>query len=301
MVTYKRLQGRRPKYGKSSYKKRTSRLQRQYVASPRTGSVLATNKFYPGLQQNLYQSVDAVADTRFQFDTYDILGAMCRWTTFDIVDLSKPINTSGPTGSGRNWYYNQLINNLNTYQEARLKMSKFSIDISLDTQTTIGASTAISPCDRIDIALAVVPNGYIRDVGGVLHGLADIGTWNMGVDYYSALTHMKGAKFFSLTTDGTKSNTKATFYIDGLSHNGVSPAIKSTATWTPVAHQPDSTITWPTSTERQIILMAVRYKAHSNNSIINEMNLRYSLRVQNSYHFTDIVPQWPYATGTGII
>lgn len=299
MAGYKRAYGKRPKYGRKAYKSRLNRLQGNYVASPRT--MVPSNKFYPGLSQNLYQMCEALADSRYTFDTFDTIPAQCKFSVIDTVNLSLPINAIGPTGSGKNWYYNQLINNLNTYQEARLKMTKFSIDMSVDCQTTIGSSTAISPTDRLDVALAVVPLAYIRTTTGVVYSLSDIGSWDSGVDYYSALTHMRGAKFFSLTTDGSKSNMKATFYIDGLAHNGVYQTVTSKITWIPTAQQPDATLSWPSSSERQVILIAIRYKTHNNSSTINEMNVRYSLRCQNSYHFTDIVPVWPYATATGII
>ena len=295
--------GRRPRYGRKQYKKRFTRLQKKYNSSMfRSMSMVRYNKFFPTLPTNNYLCVPCFGDTRYTFDTYSSTQpSQCRYIFWDCLDMSQNLNTA-TTGLSALWWYVQLINQMQLYQEGRYKMAKLSIDTSLDAVTTNYISgNSQNPPDRLDVAFGAVPLSYLKTSAGTQHTYNQAGNWQTDVDYYSALTHMKAASFYSLTTDGQKSNYKASAYIDGYSHTGTTQSINSTMTWGIGSVIPTTNITWPNPSTRQVFLLALRHRCHSDVNITNNFSLRISLKMDQHIHFTDSVPNMPYATTTQIV
>jgi len=304
-----RYSARRPT-GKYTTKYRTqrrkSRLTKQMkgMSAIKAGStfIRTYNKFYPSLSPNLQLCVPAFGDTRFAFSTYSPsgLGANCTYFFYDPINLTRPINLAA-TDAGENLFSPQIRYLMGLYQEARLRMTRYQFDFSLDCiSTNFVSGNSQNPPDRLDVAVGVVPLQYMRSSTGVSHSISQAGDQQIGVDYYSALTHMKGAQFFSLTTNGDKSNYKATVYVDGLSHTGNILSLTSSNSWDPSQRTPSTTITYPTVSNQNVVLLALRYKCHTDVNISNDFHVRMSLKVDSHYHFTDLVPQFPYANTTQI-
>lgn len=303
MAVYSRRPSKRLKYVKRGYKKRINRLTKSYAQGKNLMSIPRLGKFFPGLPQNCYQMCPVLGDTRYGFDTFSsTLSADCHYVFWDPIDFSRDLNTSFATSSGQKWYKVQLLQMMALYQEARFKMTKLSIDVSLDSiSTNFVAANSQNPPDRIDLSLCVVPLTYLKTSAGVAHTATQAGTWFTGVDYYSASTHKKGTQFFSLTTDGNKSNYKASQYIDGYAHNGITQSILSNMTFSPLSDLPTQSVTYPNPSSREVFLLSVRFRCHSDTNINNTMYLRISAKMEAHMHFCDPVANWPYATSTGII
>lgn len=302
-----RYTARRPTY---SAKYRTQRKKRKLTYSMKgmtaSKSSLVTrqyNKFYPSLPPNLHLCIPSYGDTRYQFSTFTAagLGAQCTYVFYNTLDLLAVIQ-AGALDFAENLFCPQINYLMGIYQEARFKMQKMSFDFSLDNVfTNFISGNSQNPPDRLDVAIGVVPISYMRNSSGTSLTAVNAGTQFIGVDYYSALTHMKGAQFFSLTTDGTKSNYKAQVYIDGLSHTGNNLSITSSNAWEPTTRVPSTTVTYPTTTQQQVVLLAMRYKTHTDTNISNDFFVRTSIKLDSHLHFTDRVPECPYVVSSQII
>lgn len=287
----------------NSKKRRTKRLyKRPYGGAPAPLAASRPLSLYQSLPPIMHLSIPVLGDSYVEFDTYHATQhAQTQYIYWDLLDFSQNLNNLSTGSSGLNWFYNQFINMMAIYAEGRYRAHKFSIDLSLDAVTTnYIEGNSQNPPDRLDVGLGIVPLSYLRTVSGVPHVYTNAGNWFNSVDYYSALTHHKGAKFFSLTTDGSKSNMKASVMCSGYDHTGSTVSALASNSWPSNTELPSTTIRWPSQTERQMVLLVLRYRTHNDSNVLNKFGVRMSCKMDNHMQFCDLQPQWPIATTSDI-
>jgi len=301
MASFKRPAMKPSGYRKRTFKKRrTNRLYKAYkrnYASEAT-PMMVSGKFYRSLPSNMPLCLQANGDCRYQIDTFSGSKAFeCYYVFYNPLNNLDTINSGGPTGL-RDLKCYPMIHLMSIYQEAKIRNVKYTLDISLDVKgTQITGVNEIIPPQRLDVAFGVVPLSYIRASNQTPHPITAAGDFYSGVDYYSALSQHRGAQYFSLTADGTKSNYTATAYIDGYAHGTTLQSYTSTNSYINTDFVPSTTVTAPTAPQSVVVpLLAFRTPTHTSMNLSNTFYIRVSIKMDNHLIFSNPVPVMPYNT-----
>lgn len=301
MAGFKRTGMKATGYRKRTFKKRrTNRLYKAYKRNLASDSapLMVSGKFYRSLPHNMPLCIQSNGDCRYSIDTFSATKAFeCYYVYYNPLNLLDTIFSGGPIGL-RDLKCYPMNHLMSIYQEAKIRNVKYSLDISLDAKAvqTVGVNEIIPP-QRLDVAFGVVPLTYLRASNQTPHSIVNAGDFYVGVDYYSALSQHRGSQFFSLTADGTKSNFKATAYVDGYAHGTTLLSYTSTNSYLVSDQVPSTTITTPTAPQSVVVpLLAFRVPNHSSNNLTNTFFVRVSIKMDNHLIFSNPVPVMPYNT-----
>lgn len=293
-------------------KRRTTRTlltRNTYVAKPGL-NVGASSRFFAPLPYKMNLRSDWMADTRY---TLGLGGGVakvprteCYYWFIDALNPTININNDGTlTAAQRYFFCASMGSMLQLYQEAVFRNSVMNVEVTADYQKIIADNALQTNYDSasqptVHFACGQVPLSYLRNSADVLHTIAQAGTLNSGVDYYSSLTQSMKAKSTTLGWGSSPGEPyRARIPIDGFSHNGVQQTITSFTAWDPANTTPTVTPAFPNPGQRNVFLFAVRLRYTPLLNVDQFVQFRVAYNLQQHLIFQDKTPDFPYARGLG--
>lgn len=293
-------------------KKRTSRLVTNTTYVAKQGlNVSPSTRYFAPLPYKMDVRTDWLADTRYEF----ILGGGVNnqprtenmYVFIDPLNMTIPVNNQAYNVMGnRHFWSADMGAMLSLYQEAVFRTHVLNMDLAADYTKAVPAGTGAQPMasttePTILVACAQVPLSYLRRSDGSLMPIANAGIPQGGVDYYSALTQMAGAKSGTIAWGQSGSTWKSRLTIDGFAHNGVQQTITTSMNWDPAApgNVPAVTYAYPNPGQRNVFLIAIRVRYNPVTDIVQTVHIRASFKLEQHLVLQDKYPAFPYILGLG--
>lgn len=272
----------------------------------RIGLNTFSNRFFPPLPPRMNVAVPAYGDTKYDLPIGNLAGpdgsgqTVCHYFWIDAISLANLINNAGPQGQS-NFYGPHLISLFSVYKEAHLRTTTLSFSVTAEYAKNFGANPTANEINFkydpvVQLAVCPMPLGYLKDANGAQHTAAQAGTVHFGVDYYSSLTQMKGAKTYVVPTSGDRNAQYGKMTIDGFDHNGEPMTIQSNNAWQPNSTFPVINVNFPAQEQRNVFLFAFRIRTLRYANVNQLIFPRFSYKMTQHLTYIDPTPPQPYVT-----
>lgn len=229
----------------------------------------------------------------------------CHFFFLDPCNFDRIIADPSTTADGHKYWFSNIFKPLmGVYAEALIRTTVLKFEITAEYAKRFG-STASSVAEQstfqqpvLQLAWAPVPLNYLRKATGAGMAITDAGTLWIGVDYYSALTQMPGARNAVIPLTGDRTAVKGQMVIDGYDHDGSAMSIRSEVTWSGAAGStPTITLYYPSDGRaKNVFLFAFRTSGVKFTNITQDIHPRFCYKMENHLTFMDSVPPMPYIT-----
>lgn len=273
----------------------------------RVGLNTYSTRFFPSFPTKMNVMVPLYADTRYPFPFANSGSdgealTTCNFFFLDPLNFDRQISDNGHDAN-KNWFSPIMKQLFTVFGEGRVRTSVLKYEITCEYSKTYGLSPTSTEVNFlyepvVQLACASVPLNYLKKNSGSQFAITDAGQLWLGVDYFSALTQMPGAKVYQIPISGDRKAQKGQLIIDGYDHDGSAQLIRSTVTWSGTGGPttPTANITYPPTETRNVFLFAFRTRGIKYNNCSQIMIPRFSLKLETHMTFVDSLPPMPFVT-----
>lgn len=276
----------------------------------RQGLNTYSTRFFPALPNKMNAMVPLYADCRYMLTFANAGGentsqASCHYFFVDPTNFDRDVSNPSTNAAGHQFWFSNIFRPLmGVYSEAIIRTSVLKFEVTAEATKRYGTTATTNPelnstqTPLLQLAYAPVPLSYIRKAAGGQMAITDAGTVWTGVDYFTALTQMPGARNHVIPLTGDRGSVKGSMKIDGYEHDGAAMVIRSDVTWNANAgSSPQITLWWPGDTrQRNVFLFAFRVCGLKFTNISQEILARFAYKMDNHLTFQDCVPPMPFIT-----
>lgn len=272
----------------------------------RIGLNTYSSRFFPSLPPRMNICSSSYADTKYDMQIGGLPAAdgtgqtICYYFWIDAINLGFQINAAGPQGQ-QVFYSPNVLSLFALYKEAQLRTSVLNFSVAAEYSKVLGLNPTSNEVNFkyepvVQMAVVPIPLGYLKNQAGNPHLANQAGTLFFGVDYYSALTQMKGAKTYVVPLSGDRPSQHSKITIDGYDHNGEPQVIRNDNQWNPANGFPALQVDFPAQEQRNVFLFAFRLRSIRYANVQQFIHPRFSYKLDQHLTFLDLTPPQPYVT-----
>lgn len=276
----------------------------------RIGLNTYSTRFFPAIPNKMNAMVPLYADCRYLMDmansgSDNTSQASCQYFFIDPTNFDRDVSNPSTNAQGhKNWFSNIFRPLMGVYAESIIRTSVLKFEVTAEWAKRYSAAATTNgeingfQTPLIQLAYAPVPLSYIRKSSGGQMAITDAGTLWTGVDYFSALTQMPGARNHVIPLTGDRPSVKGSMKIDGYEHDGAAMVIRSDVTWNATAgSSPQIALWWPgDSRQRNVFFFAFRLCGLRYAHISQEILGRFCFKMDQHLTFQDSIPPMPLIT-----